>query len=258
MILRRGISHPLVKDIQRILNVTETGFYGPMTEEAVKRYQKANGLRDDGIAGPKTIAHLMSKGSRFTEAEADVVQRVKPLNATMAMGEDFSDPEDEMKVGDVAESAPTCKFEEELILLISGASITRQIDEIYVHCSATQPTATVSAIQNYWRNTLGWKSPGYHILVTADKGFSYLQNFNLPSNGVAGRNSRSIHISYIGGIDRNGRPMDTRTPDQARLLERAIIELKRRFPNARLRGHNEVSNKACPSFNVKEVYKQYI
>ena len=34
------------------------GKFGAKTEEAVKKFQKANGLKDDGIAGPKTLETL--------------------------------------------------------------------------------------------------------------------------------------------------------------------------------------------------------
>jgi peptidoglycan hydrolase-like protein with peptidoglycan-binding domain/Flp pilus assembly protein TadD len=39
------------------------GHYGPRTERAVMRFQAANGLRVDGIAGPKTFDHLPVQGS---------------------------------------------------------------------------------------------------------------------------------------------------------------------------------------------------
>ena len=38
-----------------------TGFFGSITDKAVKAYQKANGLRPDGIVGPKTHAVLNLK-----------------------------------------------------------------------------------------------------------------------------------------------------------------------------------------------------
>jgi peptidoglycan hydrolase-like protein with peptidoglycan-binding domain len=37
-----------------------TGFYGSLTEEAVRRFQQAKGLSVDGVAGPRTMAALMS------------------------------------------------------------------------------------------------------------------------------------------------------------------------------------------------------
>lgn len=35
-----------------------TGFYGPLTEEAVMRYQESQGLLADGVAGPETLGTL--------------------------------------------------------------------------------------------------------------------------------------------------------------------------------------------------------
>ena len=258
MILRRGVRHPLVVDIQRQLNIQETGFYGPLTEAAVRKYQQQHGLRVDGIVGPKTLAHMMNNRHRFENAVSDVLTRVIPINNNPTV-DDHDDPEDEMVVDlNEKETIPTCQFEEELILLIRGHNLTRNVDELFLHCTATQPTATVAAIQRYWRENLKWSAPGYHIILTPDKGFSYLRDFNLASNGVAGRNTRSINIAYIGGIDRNGRPLDNRTEMQRRLMERIISEFRTKRPNIKVRGHNEVSNKACPSFNVKDFYKGMI
>jgi murein L,D-transpeptidase YcbB/YkuD len=42
-----------------------TGFYGPTTQEAVRRFQQAQGLPVDGIAGPNTLSALYgTSGSR--------------------------------------------------------------------------------------------------------------------------------------------------------------------------------------------------
>jgi N-acetylmuramoyl-L-alanine amidase len=130
----------------------------------------------------------------------------------------------------------------------------RSIDNIVLHCTATRQTATVTAIQNHWRNVLGWRNPGYHRLIAADGTIHNLLDYSLVANGVSGHNTRSIHISYIGGVDANNRPIDNRTPQQLRSMTDLIIEAKQLFPNARILGHRDFPNvaKACPSFNVEQ------
>jgi putative chitinase len=58
MILRNGSKGPEVKKIQEKLGVEPTGNFGPKTEAAVKAWQKANGLKDDGIVGPNTLTKM--------------------------------------------------------------------------------------------------------------------------------------------------------------------------------------------------------
>ena len=59
-----GSSGAEVRAIQRLLkdyglfNEEITGYYGTATERAVKRFQKANGISQTGIAGPQTLAAM--------------------------------------------------------------------------------------------------------------------------------------------------------------------------------------------------------
>ena len=131
----------------------------------------------------------------------------------------------------------------------------RRIDWLVVHCSATPQTTTVASIQRYWREHLKWKSPGYHFLIEANGTVHNLQPINLPSNGVAGHNANSIHISYIGGV--NGqRAVDNRTEAQKREILRLLTDLKKQFQNAKIQGHRDFPRvaKACPSFDAKTEY----
>lgn len=52
--LRRGDSGEAVKALQSKLGIEVDGQFGFGTERAVKRFQLAHGLTDDGIAGPQT------------------------------------------------------------------------------------------------------------------------------------------------------------------------------------------------------------
>lgn len=133
----------------------------------------------------------------------------------------------------------------------------RTIKYIAVHCTATPQTTSISSISNYWKTNLGWKMPGYHFIIKPDGEVVKLLSVDQISNGVKGFNSETINIAYIGGIDKNGKPMDNRTgPQKASLLN--LLELfKTRHPNAVIQGHRDFPkvNKACPSFDAKKEYE---
>ncbi|OKH59990.1 hypothetical protein NIES2130_05910 [Scytonema sp. HK-05] len=57
--LRRGSRGEAVRQLQTVLgNVPVTGYYGPLTETAVRNVQTRNGLLADGVAGPQTLSYL--------------------------------------------------------------------------------------------------------------------------------------------------------------------------------------------------------
>jgi N-acetylmuramoyl-L-alanine amidase len=132
----------------------------------------------------------------------------------------------------------------------------RDIKYIVIHCTATQPNTKKEAILSYWKNTLKWKTVGYHRLIDANGVIHELAKFEQITNGVKGYNSESIHFSYIGGIDESGRPKDTRTLKQKESLLYLVKQAKKQFPNAIVQGHRDFGvNKACPSFDAKNEYK---
>jgi N-acetylmuramoyl-L-alanine amidase len=133
----------------------------------------------------------------------------------------------------------------------------REIKYIVIHCTASKPNTKKEAILNYWKNTLKWKTVGYHRLIDANGVIHELAKFEQITNGVKGYNSESIHFSYIGGIDESGRPKDTRTLKQKESLLYLIKQAKKQFPNAIVQGHKDFKGvaKACPSFEAKNEYK---
>lgn len=64
--LREGMSGDQVKLLQTILAGDKTiypegtisGYYGPLTREAVKRFQKEHGIESTGFTGPKTMSRI--------------------------------------------------------------------------------------------------------------------------------------------------------------------------------------------------------
>ena len=132
----------------------------------------------------------------------------------------------------------------------------RNINYIAIHCTATQPEASIASIQNYWKNNLGWKNPGYHYIIDRFGNVVNLLPIELVSNGVQGYNSQTINISYVGGIDKSGKPKDTRTEAQKQSILKLLKELRVKFPKAKIQGHRDFPNvkKACPSFDAKREY----
>lgn len=135
----------------------------------------------------------------------------------------------------------------------------RNINYLVVHCTATQPEAKIKDIQRYWKEKLGWNNPGYHYLILRDGEVRQLQDENKIANGVKGYNHESVHISYIGGIDKEGKPVDNRTPEQRHAMFDKLVELSEKYPKAKILGHRDFPgvNKACPSFDVREWLKNY-
>jgi peptidoglycan hydrolase-like protein with peptidoglycan-binding domain len=58
VLLKRGAHGEAVEKLQQRLAIGADGRFGRRTEQAVREYQKANGLVADGIAGPATLVHL--------------------------------------------------------------------------------------------------------------------------------------------------------------------------------------------------------
>ena len=135
----------------------------------------------------------------------------------------------------------------------------RAIKYIAIHCTATQPSATIAAILRYWKDHLGWKNPGYHLLIEPNGTINRLLPFDGIANGVRGFNNHTIHISYIGGITKEGKPVDNRTDKQKKAILDCIAEVKEWSENKNLiiQGHRDFpnQNKACPCFDAKAEYR---
>lgn len=180
------------------------------------------------------------------------IQEIKPTFDGDEV-EDLTDPEVIDETIDETEEEVKSENAIELINLIHASNIDRNIERLILHCTATNQSASVSAIKKYWKNKLGWKNPGYHIIVKPDGSWTYLLDFNKISNGVAGYNSTSINVSYIGGIDSNGDAIDNRTEEQKKIFDIVVKEFKSKL-KLTVHGHNEFSNKACPSFKYPKEF----
>lgn len=135
----------------------------------------------------------------------------------------------------------------------------RTIKYIVVHCTATDPNATVEAIKKFWKEIRKWDKPGYHYLIQRDGEIVQLLDEKEISYGAYGHNKDCVHIAYIGGIDKDGKPIDNRSARQIHSMFDKIVELSEKYPQAKILGHRDFPEvkKACPSFDVREWLNNY-
>ena len=88
MVLKVGSEGADVKKLQEKLGVESIGKFGPKTEAAVKAWQKANGLKDDGIVGDATWSKLFGESKPVAEVikEDVVIPSGGPLNLEKLKG----------------------------------------------------------------------------------------------------------------------------------------------------------------------------
>lgn len=133
----------------------------------------------------------------------------------------------------------------------------RYINEIIIHCTATPPGKDIGAaeITNYHTKTLGWKDCGYHYIVRLNGSVERGRYISQPGAHCRGHNAHSVGVAYVGGLDENGQPADTRTPAQKESLLKIIVSLIRLY-HAQPKSHRDYNPlKACPSFDATSEYK---
>ena len=110
----------------------------------------------------------------------------------------------------------------------------------------------------------GWSKPGYLSWIDRDANQHFLVESIIDGKiyykertwGAKGYNSVSIHVALSTSLPRkaamNHQYPDTATKEQKQTLLNFLKAIKNAIPNVKVMGHNEVSDKACPCFNVKE------
>lgn len=128
----------------------------------------------------------------------------------------------------------------------------RNIDKIIIHCSATPENRDVKTETiRKWHLDRGWSDIGYHYIIELDGSLNVGRPIERTGAHTKGHNTGSIGVCYIGGVDQDMKAKDTRTKEQKESLHQLLFDLTDNYSKATIHGHNEFSNKACPSFNVQ-------
>lgn len=225
-IYREGDKGDMVKRIQTVVRCYPDGIWGKRTTEAVMAWQEAHRLTADGVVGPATLAAMGLSAA---------VSAVTPSKTT--------------------------GIQHGNIFLKKSK---RRIDYIVVHCTATPEgrDMTVDDIRREHRKN-GWSDIGYHYVVYRDGTVHIGRDVDISGSHVAGYNSYSIGVVYVGGLENKPIPYnklkakDTRTGAQKIALASLLTALRKLYPKAKIQGHRDFPKvtKACPSFDAKTEYR---
>lgn len=120
----------------------------------------------------------------------------------------------------------------------------RNINKIIIHCSAS-PNGRPDTVEDIhrWHQERGFDCIGYHWVVEVDGDVKAGRPEWMVGAHARGYNSNSIGICMVG--------TDEFSDEQWHWTADLLEELKLRYPRADIIGHNQVSNKKCPGFDVQ-------
>ena len=144
----------------------------------------------------------------------------------------------------------------------------RKVNKIVIHCTATKEGVNVSpATIKQWHLNRGFSDIGYHYIIGIEGKINSGRPVSRAGAHVKNGNSDSIGISYVGGLDSNGKAKDTRTDAQKASLIKILKVLKNIYPQASIHGHRDYSPdrdnngveehefmKQCPCYNAELEY----
>lgn len=156
----------------------------------------------------------------------------------------------------------------------------QNIDAIVIHCTASRAGQDLRAADiDKMHQERGFAMIGYNYVVdldgTVEDGRPLTRDgAHCNTAGLSGKsyNKHSIGIVYVGGLDENGEPADTRTPEQKLSLANLVYKLCDEYPITEVIGHRDASPdangdgvisrnewiKQCPCFSVRDEFPMAI
>lgn len=127
----------------------------------------------------------------------------------------------------------------------------RQIDMLIIHTTATKPSMDIGVAEiDDWHRQRGWSEIGYHAVIRRNGVIEQGRDISKIGAHAKGYNRKSIGVALVGGLDSYGNPENNFTNAQWQSLKQYVQEFMQANPKGKVIGHNQVSSKACPCFDV--------
>lgn len=132
----------------------------------------------------------------------------------------------------------------------------KSVRYIVVHCTATRCNKPFSVEKLIACGEAKFGQCSYHYYVRLDGTIVPLLPESVQGVHARGYNYCSLGVVYEGGLDAQGKAVDTRTPEQKHALHSLLRELTQSYPAAHIVGHSELPRvaKACPCFPASKEY----
>jgi len=124
----------------------------------------------------------------------------------------------------------------------------RQVEYLVVHHEGGPDSpegSSALAINRWQRGTLGYAGIGYHIIIERDGRIHEGRPLWAVGAHAMGFNSNSWGVCLIGNLS-----LTSPTPEQMVSLRWVLRWLGQQAPGARIVGHGEINNTACPGSNL--------
>ena len=127
----------------------------------------------------------------------------------------------------------------------------RWIKHIVVHSTGTD---TEKKARNFFKD----QTPIYHFVIERDGEIVTTCGEHRIVESFKKEDFTSIHIAYIGGIDKDGKPINNMSKLQQEALFFKLAELSSHYYNAAIIGADEMDIQAnSPGFNMKQWLNGY-
>lgn len=131
------------------------------------------------------------------------------------------------------------------------------IKYLTIHCAATKETAKFTCQDIRRMDVERFGQPSYHLVIARDGSYERHMRDDRLGAHVGKHNTGNIGICYIGGLDANGKPKDTRTPEQRATMRALVKTYQEKYPGIEVLGHRDWPKvaKDCPCFSVRDWVK---
>ena len=130
----------------------------------------------------------------------------------------------------------------------------KSTDYIVIHCAATKASMDIglTEIRKWHVQDNGWRDVGYHYIIRRNGEVELGRSNRDTGAHAAGYNHKSISLCMVGGMAEDNSAENNFTAQQWTALLDLVKQLKSNYPDADVIGHNEISEKECPSFDVQK------